>query len=243
MIPKISRYTVLMMVVVIFLLQGCRSSLKVEKGFNNLQGPKLTKVVSISPDFEVITSTARDNPRHFQFYKKAEEDFLAAIHENADRLSIEIEVINETKSLNVNSDFYNTLAPLKQEILNAAYMQEFQGGNKNSRLNGIYQFKKKPIISSAYSYLAKEYATNYFAVQGINIHKKPRTSNFLLVILFPPLGLYNLAHIETDLYYYNIVADVSKGEIVHKELRKVAQSINKSTINAMIYDSFKLMIK
>ncbi len=224
------------------LCSACGSSLKVEKGVaGQLNG--IEKIVSVSPDFEVVTSTSMEDPRDFKFYKTVEKNFIEAIKTNGERNGLEIEVINETKNLDITSDFYNKLAPLKQEILHAAFMQEFEGGSKNSKLNGIYKFNKKPIISSEYSHLSKEYSTNYFAIQGINIHKKPRAGNFLLVLLFPPLGLYNLAHIETDLYYYNIVADVSKGEIVHKELRKVTQSINKSTINAMLYDSYKLMIK
>jgi len=232
----------LMLTICMALMLSCNSSLKVEKGARSKGGQSVEKIISISPDFEVITSTALEKPRHFEFYKTVESNFLEAIKSNASRLGVNVEIINEQKELNVDSDFYQTLAPLKQEILHAAYMQEFEGGSKNTRLNGIYSFNKKPIISSAYSFLAEKHSTNYFAVQGINIHKKPRAGNFLLVILFPPLGLYNLAHIETDLYYYNIVADVSKGEIVYKELRKVSQSINKSTINSMMYDSYKLFM-
>lgn len=230
------------MLVTLLLVSACNSSLKVEKGLPDQQS-EISKVVIISPDFEVITSTALEKPRHYNFYQTVEENFLKAIKGNAEKLDLQIEIINESKQLNVASSFYHTLAPLKQEILNAAYMQEFEGGLKNTKVNGIYEFKRKPIISSSYSYLAKEYNTNYFAVQGINLHKKPRAGNYLLVLLFPPLGIYNLGHIETDLYYYNIVADVSKGEIVHKELRKVVQPINKSTMNSILYDSFKIMTR
>lgn len=234
---------IILMLFTVFLASACNSSLKVEKGVQSLQAEKIEKVITISPDFEVITSTSLEKPRHYKFYQTVEKNFIEAIKDNSERLDLEVEIINESKQLNVEGAFYHTLAPLKQEILHAAYMQEFEGGLKNTKVNGIYEYNRKPIISSAYSYLAKEYNTNYFAVQGINLHKKPRAGNYLLVLLFPPLGFYNLAHIETDLYYYNIVADVSKGEIVHKELRKIVQPINKSTMNAMIYDSYKIMTR
>lgn len=243
MIKDIASVKIVVLAITAIIFSACGSSLKVEKEFNKGKNKEIDKIISISPEFEVITSTSLKNPRHFNFYKTLEKNFVDAIGNNAQRFDLKVEIINEAKQLDVNSDYYQSLAPLKQEILHAAYMQEFDGGNKNTKINGIYQCMKKPIISSAYSFLAGEYGTNYFAVQGINVHKKPRAGNYLLVILFPPLGIYNLAHIETDLYYYNIVADVSKGEIVHKELRKVVQPLNKSTLNAMIYDSYKILIK
>ncbi len=228
----------------LMLTGACSSTMQVEKTVTKKSEKPIISMVSLNPDFEIITSSANSTPREYKSINKQEIFFKDALLENATKNGLRLKILNANNFDNQDANYFKELAPLKREIMRASYLQDFitnDGEVTPKDKQGIGEFERGPIIASHYSYLAKKHETPYFAVQGLTSHKKPREEKYLLLFAFPPLGIASFFYPEVDTYFYNIVADVESSKIVYKEIRKVNQLANKSNMNAIIFDSFRIM--
>ncbi len=213
------------------MLSACRGALRIDRSrdFNAKQN-ELAKIICLDPDFELLTTTGKRKTKHHHKRITAKEIQLNNIlFRNAKKNHITLQII-DTKRMTTNDDtYFHHLAPLKREILQTSFLQKFTNKKGRTPTKQVFNtHENAPAIDSKYSYLAAQYATPYFAVQGITIHRKPKNG------FFSP---------QVDTYYYTIIADVIQAEIVYREVRRVDAPVSDANLNALIYDSFKIISK
>ncbi len=180
----------------------------------------IDKIMYIAPQvvaykdngFERINPTESDK---FQRYLQKELKALAGKKSNR------LEIINIDPTTDISSDVFQSLLPLRNELLLNIQMQ-------NNPLNTARSDFGKSIskqvfvvpvkISPEWSNLSKKYGTPYFGFIGAF------TSSGKSVVI-------------------NYVFDVNKGEIIYQSIAGKSGKLNQSTLSHFIYDSVLMMNK
>ncbi len=208
----------------ILIFSACRGALQVDR-VRDFKSRKtnIGKIVCIDPDFELLTTTGtRKTEREYKRASAKEIQLNNILVRNARKNNLTLELVDTERLLPSNMDYFSQLAPLKHEILQVSFLQDFLNRKKRKNRQKVFnRYENGPIIASHFSYLADEYGTPYFAVQGITTHRKPKNG---------PIT-----------YYYTIIADVVRAEIVYREIRKVDAPTSDTNLNALVYDSFNII--
>lgn len=214
------------------------------RDFNAKQN-NVEKIVCLDPDFELLTTTGKRKIERQHKRASAKEIQLNNIlFRNAKKNDIALQIIDTERMQTDDDTYFHHLAPLKREILQASFLQKFTNKKGRTPVKQVFNIHENaPAIDSKYSYLAAQYDTPYFAVQGITMHRKPKNGKLMLLVTAPPLGIASFFSPEVDTYYYTIIADVVQAEIVYREVRKVDAPASDTNLNALIYDSFKIISK
>lgn len=228
------------------MLASCSGSLQIEKSPAYVKEvDAITKIVTIEPNFENL-DTRQPKLKRLIEQKDYEKRFNELLIANSEKNQIQLLLI-DAQNLNIKDNHYfNYLLPLKQHILSTNFNQDVLYKNKTNM--SLFKpkshfFEKTPQISSEYSWLANEYETPYFAIHGlISTAKKPK-ARWLWLLLFPPLAMNYLLSENTDIYYYMIVVNIQGSEIIYREVRHVQATLSSENLNAMLYDSFKILKK
>ncbi len=211
---------------ILSMLGACRGALHVDKtrGFKSKK-TNIGKIVCIDPDFELLTTTGkRKTKRQYKRASAKEIQLNNILVRNAQKNNLTLELVDTELLLPSDTEYFSQLAPLKHEILQVSFLQDFMTKKKRKNRQKVFnRYEKGPVIGSHFSYLADEYGTPYFAVQGITAHRKPSNG---------PLT-----------YYYTIIADVVRAEIVYREIRKIDAPASDINLNALVYDSFNIISK
>lgn len=227
-------------------MSACRGALQVDRtrGFKSKK-TNIEKIVCLDPDFELLTTTGtRKIKRQFKRESAKEIQLNNILVRNAKKNDLILEVIDTERLMPSDELYFSELAPLKREILQMSFLQDFLNKKKKkSRQKVFNRYQDGPIIGSHFSHLAAEYDTPFFAIQGITTHRKPNNRKLILLVTALPFGIANLFSPEVDTYYYTIIADVVRAEIVYREIRKVDASASDSNLNALVYDSFNIISK
>ncbi len=237
----------LLFVLLFLLLQtSCRGTLHIDRTKNfNSKTTDIEKLVCLDPDFELLmTSGKKRTQRKIKRASAKEIQLNNTLFRNAQKNGIAIEMI-DTERLNISdTPYFRDLAPLKREILQASFLQDFI--NKKGKIPEKQIFNRHesgPVIGSQFSHLAQQYKTPYFSIHGVTSHRKPVRGKLILLVTAPPLGVASFFSPEVDTYYYTIIANVETAEIVYREIRRVDAPASDTNLNAVIYDSFKIIKK
>jgi len=230
------------------LLASCTGILQVEKQSKFPENRnKVREIISINPDFEILLEEENTSEATISRSAIKEEQFNHLLAKNAVKNNILLNVIDTDKIEDVDNLFFKYLAPLKREILQVNYLQDFNEIEELKTLGAKGHFVKKyrdgPEIDSRFAELAEIYGSKYFAVQGISLNIRPRKGDIFLLVTLPPIGVINMLYPDMDTLYYTIVVDVEKSELVYREYRRMGQRASRSNLNSMIYDSFNLINK
>lgn len=199
------------------LLGSCRSVVTVQKAESILnKQDKIDTVICIAPDIQFFTNSIFSSldykkTAEFQpfFYRQFEKYSKKAS-------SLNFKIYHPQFGTSINTDFFNSLLPLKNEIIKALF-------ERNNDINKTFNLGGKPLqksvfadvpkISPDYSHLSKEYGTPYFSWYGIFSGKTISVFTFAIV-------------------------NVETMEIVIKEMIYIETSVNKRNLPPLLYDSF-----
>lgn len=212
-----------------------------------IKNETIKHIISINPNFNLPATldpemadktpalTSRDA---LWFYKSLER--------NAKENGIVLQIEGAAETIEgYDSNYFNYLAPLKREILQVLYLQDFSDVNRGEiATKAINKHKNGLMISSHFSHLAEKYGTPYFAIQGISFVPKndSGTEDLLLAAAVPTNDLsFVTANVET--VYYTVIVDVSLSEVVYREFRVIKIDSSQKQFNAIIDDSFSLINK
>ena len=231
-------------VVIVLMLSACHGALQVDK-IRQFKSKKtnIEKIVCIDPDFELLVTAG--NHKTEARYKRAsakEIELNNILVRNAEKNDLILELVDTERLLPNDMTYFSQLAPLKREILQVSFLQDFIRKKKRKNRQRVFSlYEEGPVIGSHFSYLAEEYGTPYFAVQGITTHRKPNKGRLILLLTAPPVGIIDAFSLEVETYYYTIIADVVRAEIVYREVRKVDAAASDTNLNALVYDSFNII--
>ncbi len=225
-------------------LTSCRGALRIDRTRDfNAKKIRIEKMVSLDPDFELlVTSGQRSTQRKYKRATAKEIQLNNTLYRNAQKNGIQVEMIDTKRLEPKDTPYFRDLAPLKREILQVSFLQDFI--SKKGRTFDKHTFNRHetgPVIASHFSHLAKQYDTPFFAIQGVTSHRKPVKGKLIWLITVPPLGVVSFFSPEVDTYYYTIIANVETAEIVYREIRRVDAPASDTNLNAVIYDSFKII--
>ncbi|MEM1215264.1 MAG: hypothetical protein AAGJ82_06245 [Bacteroidota bacterium] len=211
----------------------------------------LEKIVLIDP--EVVLVDNRKQEKVFFATDRIERVLREESQASADRLNIDLVTYDKETLANTEVNFYNELQHLRYQILRSNLTQEVKSARQEESTTfwGSLQqphtreFAKDPSISPAFGYLAEQYGTPYFAVQGvyseyIPIQWKRRITT---LVFFPPFGIAQFLTPNTNTFYYFIIADVRSGKVIHREIRLANNRASRQNLKLMIYDSFNVALK
>jgi len=232
-------------------ITACSGNLFIEKSPNHTQeAHKIYKLVSIEPNFTLI-----DNRKSsYKSYNKSmvgEKNFGEILFKNAQKNGIRLQVVDANQLTDsLADDYFNHLLPLKQQILNANFLQNVTFDGKRFPIGEVFTnfinverqtFVNTPSLPSNYSFLAEIYHTPYFAVHGLVSVIKANKVQWLWLLLFPPVGIHKAFVPDVYTYYYAVVVNVESSEILYREIRSLNDLANNSNLNAIIYDSFNIL--
>lgn len=217
-------FFIFIFIFILLMLSACRGALHVDRTRDfKSKKTNIGKIVCIDPDFELlITTNKRKAEQQFKRASAKEIQLNNILVRNAQKNNLTLELVDTERLMPNDMEYFSQLAPLKHEILQVSFLQDFLDKKKRRNRQKVFnRYENGPVIGSHFSYLADEYGTPYFAVQGITTHRKPNNG---------PLT-----------YYYTIIADVVRAEIVYREIRKVDAPASDTNLNALVYDSFNII--
>jgi len=243
---SIKNIHIVIVLFVLLTLNACRGALHVDRthGFKSKK-TNIEKIVCIDPDFELLTTTGkRKTERQFKQASAKEIQLNNILVRNAKKNNLTLEVIDTERLMPNDEEYFSELAPLKREILQVSFLQDFLNKKKKKKRQKVFnRYQDGPVIGSHFSHLTTKYDTPFFAIQGITTHRKPNRGKLILLLTALPFGVANLFSPEVDTYYYTIIADVTRAEIVYREIRKVDAAASDTNLNALVYDSFNIISK
>lgn len=225
---------------------GCSSLLQIERQKDfTLKQRKVKHIISINPSFKVLLQTKSKKTRKQNSYteaRKQEQRFNQLLTNNAKKNGITLDVVDTDQLENSDASYFKYLAPLRKEILQVNYLQDFKDINANPTKsnNTETQYQEGPKISTHYSHLAEIYGTPYFAIQGVSYQKKVNESNSENLLSSTKSLLPSITSDEETLFF-TVIADVSRSQIVYREYRQVDANATETNLNSIIYDSFKII--
>jgi len=236
---------VLLLSIILLTLGGCRGALRIDRTRTFQEKKEIDKIVCLDPDFEVLTTTGkRGTKRRTKRASKKEIQLNNILVRNAQKNDITLQIIDSERLTTRDVDYFRDIAPLKREILQMSFLQNFiNKRGKVSEKNVFNRHEGGPVIGSHFSHLADLYDTPYFAIQGITMHRKPKKGKLMLLVTALPFGVASFFSPEVDTYYYTIIADVVRAEIVYREVRRIDAAASDTNLNALVYDSFKIISK
>ncbi|MFT5833497.1 MAG: hypothetical protein ACI97N_001124 [Cognaticolwellia sp.] len=204
-------------------------------------------IISINPNFILPATLNPEIAKNKPIINRQEVLwFYKILQENAKVHGIHLQIEGAAETIEgFDSNYFNYLAPLKREILQVLYLQDFADVNKKeSSTKMIQEYKNGLVISSHYSHLAEKYGTPYFALQGISYIPKTDESKGE-VILAAAVPTNDLSFITSDVetVYYTVIVDVSLSEIVYKEFRIIKTNNLQKNFDSIVDDSFSLISK
>lgn len=228
-------------------VSACGSQFYVDRQKDfSLKDERIKHIISINPTFDLPATLSSDKNRRKKDSKKDMDWLNEALVKNAAKNGIHLQVQAASQLDNYDAKYFNYLAPLRKEILQVLYLQDFSDVNNNNEASSsklIQKHENGLKISSHFSHLAEKYGTAYFALQGISY--KQKTSNeqekTTLAATVPTSGALQFMSTEAETVYYTVIADVASSEIVYREYRSVKMNASNSDINAIIFDSFKII--
>ena len=227
-------------------LSSCSGSLHIEKSLTyQEEASEMQKIVTIEPNFENL-DTRQPKLKRLIEQKDYEKRFNQLLIANSEKNQIQLLLIDAQNLNPKDNNYFNHLLPLKQHILSTNFNQDVlykRKTNVSLFKPKSHFFEETPQISSEYSWLANEYQTPYFAIHGLVSASKQPNTKWLWMLLFPPLAMNYFLSENTNIYYYMIVVNVKTSQIIYREVRHVQGSLSSENLNAMLYDSFKVLKK
>ena len=224
---------------------SCTSVMQVERQKDfSLKTIKVKQIVSINPSFKILSQKEgrKNSSSNYSESIKKERSFNKMLIENAVKNEITLQIIDTDELQTNDAAFFNNLAPLRKEILQVNYLQDFKDINQVPKnLNSsLINYEKGPRISTHYSHLAEVYGTPYFAVQGISFQTKLNEKQSETILSSTKALLPSVSAGQKTIYF-TLIADVSKSQIVYREYREVDVNASEANLNSIIYDSFKII--
>lgn len=179
---------------------------------------EIKKVICISPDVAFFEDSDFDN-MDYNRTLSYESYFLKKLKKYAKKGKFDYEIEHPLISNNINSDFYNLLIPLKDDILQAALVRENPLNEINSRNNKSISrmvFVAPSNIAPQFSSLSKTFGTPYFAWYGV-FSSKHRS------------------------VFINMIVDVETSQVLYHEIKGIDRRLNKTNFPPLVYDSFKMI--
>lgn len=208
-------------------LWACSSGTVVVEKRRGFRINRSKPIVIIEPDFIEVKKRGKGYKQELK-NEEQELDYVELINKSADKTKVKVTVVDAQGLKEDDTDYFNYMIPLKKAILHTNFTQEIATGdmayNAKSKLDkGVIQ--ETASIPAYFSALAKKYKTPYFALQGVFKIKKK--------------GLFA----GTELLFYHIIVDVTKGETMYRDLRTISGSTSSFDIEIILYDSFKVLRK
>ncbi len=225
---------------------GCSSVLQIERQENfTLKSDKAKYIISINPSFKVLLNSKGKRTKKQNSYtdsKRQEKRFNELLTDNAKKNGITLNVIDTDLLENNDASYFKYLAPLRKEILQVNYLQDFKDINTSpSKSNSTETFYLEgPKISTQYSHLAEIYGTPFFAIQGISYQKTIHTNSSESILSSSKKLLPSISSNDETLFF-TVIADVARSQIVYREYRKIDANASETNLNSIIYDSFKII--
>lgn len=237
------------------LLGSCTvsSELMVEKSPEHRKEAKqIKKVVTIDPEYSLVDLRKGVDDYYLKSEQK-EGEFTDILESSAKRAGLELVILDKENLDAGDLDYFNYLAPLKQQILVSSTLQDVTlkksryGENGNNWVIAPFEeFKEVPILTSEYSHLAEKYGTPYFAMHGMLTVVEKRNLKALWWMFYPIMIPYSVAVVarpNAHTYYYNVVINVETSEVVYREVRYIKRKPAKSILQGITYDSFRILRK
>jgi hypothetical protein len=220
---------------------SCSTLMQIERQENfSLLPSNTNQIVSINPSFKPWNGNEQkynDNTISNKYSEtiKKEREFNQILINNAKKNGIVLQVIDSDELQLTDSEYFEYLAPLSKEIIQANKLQPFKAINTDpqKQKNTEFFYKNAPKIGTHFSHLAELYGTPFFAIQGVSFLNNKGTT---IAEGFPSTFSTGV-----ETLYYTIIADVSKSEIVYREFRQVNSEVTQSNLNSIVYDSFRII--
>lgn len=191
----------------------------------NKKGKIIEKVISINPEFQVV-SAKKSGTKLVKISGIKQAEFIQQLEYNAKKFNIEFLVYDPSLERNTieTQNYFNDLLPLKEAVIQNMRFQDISTGRhprKRSRLFNppYHEFHKTFQLPTHFSSLSKKYGTPYFALHGVIA----ATSG------------------KSQMLYYTVWINVESSEIVYREIRIIENKPRPLFLNAIIYDSFHIV--
>ncbi|MCR9066813.1 MAG: hypothetical protein NXI00_22775 [Cytophagales bacterium] len=232
---------------------GTASKLMLEKSPEHRKEAKqITKVVTIDPEYSLVYLGKGADDYYLKSEKK-EDVFTKTLTTSASKAGIELVVVDKESLKPSDLNYFNYLAPLKQQILIASTLQDVTlkktryGENGRNWIQPDYkEFKEVPIFTAEYSHLSDKYGTPYFAFHGMLTVVEKRNLRPLWFMLYPVMIPYSIAMVakpNAHTYYYNVIVNVETSEVLFREIRYIKRKPANSLLQGITYDSFRILSK
>lgn len=219
----------------------------IDKTENFTDKNDIKHIISINPNFILPATLNSENVDNLVVISSRDALwFYERLKTNAKKNGIHLQIEGAAETIEgFDSNYFNYLAPLKREILQVLYLQDFSDVNKNEPSTKMVQKHKNGLfISSHYSHLAEKYGTPYFALQGISYIPKSETGNAEIILAAAvPTNDLSFVTANAETVYYTVIVDVSLSQIVYKEFRIIKTNNLQKNFDAIVDDSFSLMNK
>ncbi|MEL6670604.1 MAG: hypothetical protein AAFR61_00285 [Bacteroidota bacterium] len=188
----------------------------------------IKKVISIAPDFQFLDPRLSPSQAIEKQYQKR-QGYLELLASSAQEAGVELEIYDPALKNNADAAYFNELLPLREKVFQVNKLQPVPLSiHRNHR--GFNRFPltfgmEKPILmESDFSYLAEKYGTPYFAVQGFY--------NLRFNRLFIPVHQSMM---------YHVLIDVTRGEIIYREIRVMPNGFKPEIVRPIFFDSYAIL--
>lgn len=207
---------------------------KVE-GFSN-EELSSNKIILINPHFNKYSIVENVEEDYFN-KEKNQLVFEKALKNTLNKLkNINIEIETDRNNSSIDTDYYNYLLKLNENIIFVNNFQDHPFNNNESKLlMPRYQekvFVQTPRLQPVFSELISKYNTRYYAIYGIisvdaSKRKSGVNTNFDGFINFGKAS-----------FSYLIIVNVEKGEIIYREYKKMHFNMKRKYLLTTVYNTF-----
>lgn len=211
----------------LFMATGCGTGVMLVTKHSDLVDKDLRKnirVVSIEPDVNLTKGFGSDAEMELSKSYLKEAELTKLIKEAGEACQFEMEVVDHNQA-DLDADYFNNLAPLKQEMMLAFFTQFDKLKDSKTSGSGRLGIKQETELldwgaelQQLYTGLPEKYGTPYFSFQGIY-------------------------RVSKSLFFINIICDLEMGEVVFSDLRMLSNQPSASNLYPLVYDSFNLFKK
>ena len=234
-------------IIIIQMLASCSGSIEVVKNRSYKKATsRINNIIFIDPDFTEIDNRKRELSNIVIRNDEMKNTIVECIVNSSKNCKLSARVIYD-KNIDVNDvDYFNYLVPLKQTMLYNHFLQlkiDRNASNaifKNIAKQQVNYQDKISQFDIENTLLEKKYGTKYFATCGFysKINKMPLLARMIQFVFYPPKAFQSGF---TKSYYYVIISDVKTAEVVYSEIREFDSRLDKESISAILFDSFKIL--
>lgn len=189
----------------------------------------IDKVVLANPFYLNVDERKKDQVRYLDSEESA-QGFLGMLKDNAQLSGLNLECLDDIDVRSASTDKYNSFVQIND------WFSEKSRENK-------YDVDLVDLNKEETDAFIKKYGTKYVCWMGTlaireKKHMTTTTLACMMSIYLMPIGIARIATPEYNTYFYTLVYDIEKRELVAVRSEIIDRNDSKTQMNSIIYDTF-----